>query len=221
MQHGDFKWTFDNATDDSSSDVNQALKDALINYKSSLVGIFGYENTGGGGNEGGNEGGDPDPVEGYTCTFTGGVASNPFYNFTNAKYSNSRGTATIDGVTYIWCLKIESLTEIQFVTTETMTLKLVFAEGTIPNIKINNVKVSSTSGNIITYELPAGTHLLTKADSFDLFYMTLLGSSTGIEDSLIIDDKDSDSIYYDIQGRPVSNPTRGIYIRNGKKVWVD
>ncbi len=222
LQHGDFKWSFNNATDDSSSDVNQALKDALINYKSSLVGIFGYENEGGGESGGGNEGGgDPDPVEGYVCTFTDGIASNPFYSFNNANYSKTKGTATIDGVTYIWSLKMESRTEVQFVTTETMTLKLIFAEGTVPNIKINNVKVSSTSGNIITYELPAGSHILTKADTFDLFYIDLIGTSTGIEDSLILDEEEGDGIYYDIQGRPVSQPARGIYIRNGKKVWVD
>ena len=33
VQGGDFKWTFDNSTDDASSDVNQALKDALVVYK--------------------------------------------------------------------------------------------------------------------------------------------------------------------------------------------
>ena len=33
VQGGDFKWTFDNSTDDASSDVNQALKDALVAYK--------------------------------------------------------------------------------------------------------------------------------------------------------------------------------------------
>ena len=33
VQGGDFKWTFDNSMDDASSDVNQALKDALVAYK--------------------------------------------------------------------------------------------------------------------------------------------------------------------------------------------
>ena len=27
-------------------------------------------------------------------------------------------------------------------------------------------------------------------------------------------------IYYDLSGRPVENPTNGIYIKNGKKVLV-
>ena len=32
VQGGDFKWTFDSSTDDASSEVNQALKDALVAY---------------------------------------------------------------------------------------------------------------------------------------------------------------------------------------------
>ena len=27
-------------------------------------------------------------------------------------------------------------------------------------------------------------------------------------------------IYYDLNGRPVENPTNGIYIKNGKKILV-
>ena len=36
---GDFKWQFDNAVDDVSYAVNQGLKSALVNYKSSIVAI--------------------------------------------------------------------------------------------------------------------------------------------------------------------------------------
>jgi hypothetical protein len=32
VQGGDFKWTFNSSTDDASSEVNQALKDALVAY---------------------------------------------------------------------------------------------------------------------------------------------------------------------------------------------
>lgn len=223
VQHGDFKFDFDNSVDDGSYSVNTALKDSLINYKSSLVGIFGHEDNGGGDGGSGGDGdgdGDPDPIEGYVCTFTGGVQSNPFYDITG-NYSNSKGTATVDGITYTWCLKMESKTSIKFVTTEAMTLKLVFADGEVPNIKINNVKVQSTSGNIITYDLPAGSHELTKADTYNLFYINLIPQGTGIEGTQMDEEEKGDGIYYDIQGRPVSNPTRGIYIRNGKKVLVD
>lgn len=42
---------------------------------------------------------------------------------------------------------------------------------------------------------------------------------TGIE-SVPKSDEEADGILYDLQGRPVENPVRGIYIRNGKKVLV-
>lgn len=41
VQGGDFKWTFNNAVDDTSYDVNPALKSALTNYKTSLVAVQG------------------------------------------------------------------------------------------------------------------------------------------------------------------------------------
>ncbi len=41
MHNGDFSWTFNNAVDDTSYDVNTALKSALTNYSSSLVSVQG------------------------------------------------------------------------------------------------------------------------------------------------------------------------------------
>ncbi|MBR6069548.1 MAG: right-handed parallel beta-helix repeat-containing protein [Ruminococcus sp.] len=45
---GDFKWTFDNSVDDKSSDVNEALKSALVSYKDKITAIgsgFKEDNT--------------------------------------------------------------------------------------------------------------------------------------------------------------------------------
>jgi hypothetical protein len=33
-----------------------------------------------------------------------------------------------------------------------------------------------------------------------------------------IENETSAALYYDLQGRPVTNPTRGIYIKDGRKV---
>lgn len=41
VQGGDFKWKFDNSVDDASYAVNQALKDALVNYKPTVIAIGG------------------------------------------------------------------------------------------------------------------------------------------------------------------------------------
>ena len=43
MGHGDFQWSFDNATEDANYHLISALKKALQYYKSTLVGIFGDE----------------------------------------------------------------------------------------------------------------------------------------------------------------------------------
>lgn len=41
MQHGDFQWNFNDSVDDASYEVNQALKNAVTNYKTQLIKIFG------------------------------------------------------------------------------------------------------------------------------------------------------------------------------------
>ena len=43
LQGGDFKWTFDNAVDDTASGVNKALKTALVAYKGSDGVVSEYE----------------------------------------------------------------------------------------------------------------------------------------------------------------------------------
>ena len=44
MNGGDFKWTFNNAVDDNLTTVNAALKTAVTNYLSSMVGVQGIDN---------------------------------------------------------------------------------------------------------------------------------------------------------------------------------
>ncbi len=60
MNGGDFKWTFNNATDDASYAVNTALKNALINYTSKVKKSTGTGNVTGGYVEGGS---DPTPTD--------------------------------------------------------------------------------------------------------------------------------------------------------------
>ncbi|MCD7709738.1 MAG: pectate lyase, partial [Porphyromonadaceae bacterium] len=109
MEHGDFQWTFDNSVDDASYAVNTALKAAINSYQTTLVGLFTEEEGSySGGSDSGDEGDNSDSQgnssvpgsEGYTCYFTGGAPSNSFYTFTSCNYSNSKGTATVNGTTY-------------------------------------------------------------------------------------------------------------------------
>lgn len=46
------------------------------------------------------------------------------------------------------------------------------------------------------------------------------GEVTEVDSPFVIDNEQLGSEYFDLQGRPVENPERGIYIINGKKVFV-
>jgi hypothetical protein len=70
---GDFDWTFNNATQDENYGVITALKQELIDYKSSLVGFFsGVTSINNGGYTGGRSGGDSQKNEDYIATYGGG-----------------------------------------------------------------------------------------------------------------------------------------------------
>ena len=181
LNHGDFSWDFTGK--DSDYDVDAALKSALQNYKSSLVGVFGDNSSSDeGGNEGGEESGDGDegggvetPIEGTIgCNFQSKAPSNSSFTV-SGNYSDSKGSATVNGVTYTTCLKIESSTSISFTTTEKMKMTLYFGSNdTKCSIKVDGTKVSGdTATKTLTTEIEAGSHTLTKADSCNLFYIKL------------------------------------------------
>ena len=175
LNHGDFSWDFTGK--DSDYDVDAALKSALQNYKSSLVGIFGDNSSSDeGGNEGGGEEGSVEtPIEGTIgCHFQSKAPSNTSFTV-SGNYSDSKGSATVDGVTYTTCLKIESSTSISFTTTEKMKMTLYFGSNdTKCSIKVDGTKVSGdTATKTLSTEIEAGSHTLTKADSCNLFYIKL------------------------------------------------
>ncbi len=177
LNHGDCQYTFNNNTDDTDYAVNSALASMIDNYKSSLVGIFGDENA-----ESGEEGGDDDPEEEpevtptpegtIFCTFAkDGTPSNSFFTVVG-NGSNSKGTATIDGVPYTTCLKLESSTSIKFTLTKSMVMTLYFGDTETASIKVDGTKRTSSTSTY-TETLAEGAHELTKADSRNLFGIKL------------------------------------------------
>ena len=232
MQQGDFQWAFDNSKDDTDYEVNTALKAAIAAYTPSFVNIFGVTSEGEDDSSNddtnnddtedntGNDDTPTLPTDGdYTCHFTGKKPSNSFYTITG-NYSDSKGQATVGGTTYKECLKIESKTSITFTIAQPMTLTLVFAEGSVPDIMIDSKKQTATNSNIITYPLEAGAHEIKKAGSFNLFYINL----TPMTDAIIshtLPNISADAPIYDLKGRKTVNPRRGIYIRNGKKIVIN
>ena len=186
LNHGDFLWDFTGK--DANYDVDTALKSALNNYKSKFVKIFGDDSddtgddsgdtgddSGDTGDDSGNTGGDPgDTGDVITCDFASKAPSNSFFSV-SGNYSNSKGTATVDGTTYTTCLKIESSTSISFTTSAKMKMTLYFGSGDSKvNIKVDGTKVSGdTTTKTLTADLEPGNHQLTKADSCNLFYIKL------------------------------------------------
>ena len=199
---GDFKWTFSSA-DDESYAVNSALKSALTSYKGTVTAIgsgFKEDNTAAPvfttapeivvtdiattaaqttqAQQQPSSGGSSTSSSAYVHNFTESGTSSSFYSITG-NLSTQKGTVSYDGKTLTQCLKIESATSIGFTSPSNGKLTLVFAEPTA-TIKLDGNKLTASNG-IITADVSTGAHTLTKADSVNLFYMTLAadgGSST-------------------------------------------
>lgn len=193
MGHGDISFTFTDA-DDTSSDRNANLDKALSNYTSGLSDFIGEggtasacpegTNTGSGEGEGEGEGGDITSGGDFECYFTGKKPSSTFYTI-NGSYSDSKGKATVNGTEYTVCLKMESSTSVKFTLEADNTIYLHFGDTeSAATIKIDGVKATATNA-VITKELAAGAHELTKDGTYNLFYINMLKeSTTGISDSM-------------------------------------
>ncbi len=120
--------------------------------------------TGGGGTTGGGAIG-----TGFVHNFTESGLVSDFYTI-SGNTSNSKGTVTYGDLTLTQCLKLESKTSIGFTAANPGVLTLVFNSANSSNIKVDGEKYTFTDG-ILTLELGAGAHTITKADTANLFYM--------------------------------------------------
>jgi pectate lyase/uncharacterized protein YjdB len=172
----DFTWDFSSA-DDGSFGRSGALDAAIKAYRSKLISV-----QGGGGSSGSvdpENPGEPGPITGSViCTFTSGGGSNPVFSITG-NTSKDKGTVTVGGVTYNYCLKMESSTKITFSIDKSMTLTLVFgldkdpaAAGKKVKIDGSNETIASSDGKL-TKTLAAGSHTIEKGDTLNLFYIAL------------------------------------------------
>ncbi|MBR7038286.1 MAG: hypothetical protein IKI21_03445, partial [Oscillospiraceae bacterium] len=189
VQGGDFQWTFDSAADESYA-VDTKLKSALVAYKDSIVAIgsgFTDKTTAPVSTEA--------PVQttaapvqtaaptqttaapsvsasAYVHNFTEDGTSSSFYTITG-NLSTQKGSVTYAGKTLTQCLKMESTTSVGFNAASSGKLTLVFAEDAA-TIKLDGNKLTA-SGGVITTDVAAGAHTLTKADAVNLFYMAFDG----------------------------------------------
>ncbi len=226
---GDFTYTFDNSTADTSYDIDENLAALLNAYTSKLVSVQEIGTQTQGGSEGGN-----DPVNDVTaadvisliealpeatavtsadstninaaktaydsldatekadvtnyskleacisalsslpqstevCTFP---YSGSFFTVSGST-STGKGSVTYNGNTYSTCLKMEKNTTVTFTTTSQTTLTIVFGSTDNANIKVDDAKKTADNSRVLTITLAAGSHTISKADSANVFYISI------------------------------------------------
>lgn len=113
---------------------------------------------------------------GYVHDFTENGLSSSFYTI-SGNLSTSKGTVEYAGNVFTQCLKMESSTSITFTAANSGQLTLVFLE-LVATVYVDGVKYTSSGDGIITVDLEAGDHTITKADTANLYYMIYSEDST-------------------------------------------
>jgi len=146
-----------------------------------------------------------------TITVSTGSSGSEIHNFTTSGKTSSfyaitgnmnstPGSVTYNGLTLTERLKIESSTTINYTTTSTSTLTLVFDSSFTGTIKVDNVSYTASAG-IVTASIAAGSHTITKGSVANLFYIsTVYGGSTlkvaPATDALVTESTNSKIILY-------------------------
>ena len=165
------------------------------------------------------------------CYFTNKTPSSTrFYTFSNASYSNSKGEATINGVKYSDCLKMESQTQISFSTTEKAKLTIVFGTTETPSIKVNgnsisNIENLSLSENVLVIEeLAAGDYILSKENSVNIYYIAITYYGEETDSTIPVNEiSELSGDIFDLWGRIVDKnriEKNKIYFQNGRKIII-
>lgn len=103
--------------------------------------------------------------------FTDEGASSDYFEFLG-NLSTSKGVVTYDGMELARCLKIETITTIDFVLAKDAEITLVFNEDFAKGVKIDGTKYTATAG-VVKVKLAAGKHTITKGDSANLYLISV------------------------------------------------
>ena len=184
VNSGDFVWEFNNEVDDKDSEVNQALKDLLINYNSNLIAIQGIDK-----NDSTDSGDGTDTGEGDSSNtgdqihnFTESNTSSSFYTIIGST-STSKGTVVYQDMTLTRALKMGSSARVNFTTNEVGKLTLVLSTATTRPLLINNVPYTQDSDGIINANIEPGSYEIKQGSGSGepaLFYIVLKNVATGI-----------------------------------------
>ena len=90
----------------------------------------------------------------------------------NGSLSSNKGIVEYEVLTLTQCLKIETSTSIKFATSSNSKLTLVFNSNFNKGILIDGVEYTANNG-ILTVDLNAGEHSITKCDTGNLYYISI------------------------------------------------
>lgn len=132
-----------------------------------------------------------------TVSTSGGTAENVVHNFTTSgktstffaisgNLSTTKGTVIYNELTLTQCLKMESATTISFTTTQPAKLTLVFNVDFTGKVTIDGKSYTPTAG-ILTVSIAAGAHLITKGDTSNLFYMSVIYDATSTPNTTAVE----------------------------------
>src|SRR5690554_2887252 len=167
-------YTFSYWSGDASGSSNPLS--VTMNANKNITAVFVASSNGGGTT--------PPPVGGDAVVhnFTTSGTSSSFFNI-SGNLSTSKGTVVYNGLTLTQCLKIESGTSISFTSTSAATLTLVFNGDFNGKFKVDGASYSASSG-VLSLNLAAGSHTLSKDNVANLYYMSLSSGEviTGVAD---------------------------------------
>jgi len=116
--------------------------------------------------------------------FTLSGLTSTFYTFTGANMNSTAGTATYDGLALTARLKIESATNITYTTPAVSSLTLVFDPTFNGTIKLNGINHTASGGLLTITSVPAGTNVITKGGTTNLFYIkTAYATTLGVNET--------------------------------------
>lgn len=115
--------------------------------------------------------------------FTTDGTSSSYYTI-SGNLSSSYGTVSYNGLTLTQCLKMETSTTIEFTSTATGTLTLVFNGAYTGTLTIDGTSYSVTSTGVLDITLAAGAHTIKKKSGATyLFYMSMVYDTSGISNT--------------------------------------
>ncbi len=113
----------------------------------------------------------PPPATGgeiHNFTTSGKVSA--FYTITG-NMNSTDGSQSYDGLTLTKRFKMESATSINYTTTQTSTLTLVFDADFAKAVKFDGTNYTASAGIVTIQNVAAGAHTITKGDTSNLYYI--------------------------------------------------